>query len=147
MTSLGREATLRVANGSISIAPEEISWQFARSGGPGGQHVNRTSSKATLRFDARRSTSLPDDVRARLLAQAGSLLTRRGELVISSQRHREQPRNVSDCLEKLASLLERAAVKPKRRRKTRTPRAAVAKRLAEKRHRATKKQSRSGPVE
>ena len=94
---------------------EELAWRFARSGGPGGQHVNRTSSKATLRFDVIGSRSLPEEVRQRLLALAASSLTRQGHLVISSQRHRDQHRNVSDCVEKLVALLERAATKPKRR--------------------------------
>ena len=147
MPSEGRVDPIRVSSGAFTIPPEEIAWQFARSGGPGGQHVNKTSSKATLRFDVIGSRSLPDEVRGRLLAQCGGRLTRSGELVISSQRHRDQPRNVTDCVAKFTELLERAAARPKRRRKTRVPRAAVARRREEKKRLSAKKESRRGTAE
>lgn len=147
MAAEGRVPSIRIARGTIVIPPTELCWQFSRSGGPGGQHVNRTSSKATLRFDARRSPSLPEDVRARLLARAETRLNRDGEIVISSQRHREQPRNVSDCVAKLADLLEAAAARPKRRRKTRVPASAVARRIESKKRLAAKKEGRRGTSE
>lgn len=128
--------------GPLTIPAEAIRWQFARSGGPGGQHVNRTSSKAVLWFDAARSPHLPDDVRRRLLERERGRLTADGELVIASQRHRDQPRNVADCLAKLAVMLERALVQPKVRRGTKTPRAARAKRLETKRRRSAVKRLR-----
>ena len=147
MPSEGRVASIQVAGGAFTIPAEELAWQFSRSGGPGGQHVNRTSSKATLRFHVVDSRSLPDEVRTRLLAQCAARLTREGELVISSQRHRDQPRNVSDCVAKLTELLERAATRPKRRKKTRVPRAAVAKRRDEKKRLSAKKEFRRRTAE
>ncbi|MFM1997683.1 MAG: hypothetical protein RLZZ111_2070 [Planctomycetota bacterium] len=140
-----RDKELRV--GPVVIPAASLEWQFARSGGPGGQHVNRTSSKAVLWFDAARSPHLPDDVRRRLLAQQRARLTGEGRLVISSQRHREQPRNVADCLEKLAAMLAQALVVPKKRRGSKTPRAAKAARLDSKRRRAETKRLRRGAGE
>lgn len=137
-----REKEIRV--GGLRIPPDALEWQFARSGGPGGQHVNRTSSKATLRFDAAGSPALPDAVRRRLLARVRSRLTVDGVLVISSQRHRDQPRNVADCLAKLTALIEAALVVPKQRRGSPTPVAARAKRLDAKRRRAHTKSLRRG---
>jgi len=126
----------------IVIPPEAVEWQFARSGGPGGQHVNRTSSKAQLRFDLVRCPHLPEDVRQRVLARERPRLTGDGMLVISSQRHREQPRNVADCLAKLTAILDRGVRPPKSRRRTRVPRSAIAARLEGKKHRAVTKRSR-----
>lgn len=138
---------LRAANGRVVIPATAIDWQFARSSGPGGQHVNRTSSKAVLRLDVARSPHLPDDIRARLMEQQRSRLTHEGVLVIVSQRHREQPKNVADCLAKLSAIVERAAARPKVRRVTKTPRSAIAKRLDAKRRRADTKKFRRIPSE
>jgi ribosome-associated protein len=142
-----RPRGLRAANGRVVIPATAIEWQFARSSGPGGQHVNRTSSKAVLRLDVAHTPHLPDDIRARLLDQQRSRLTQEGVLVIVSQRHREQPKNVADCLTKLSAIIERAAVRPKIRRATKTPRSAVAKRLDAKRRRAETKRFRGLPPE
>lgn len=144
---MARTPTLRLARGSIVIPASAIEWQFARSAGPGGQHVNRTSSKAMLRFVARNSPHLPPEVRSRLLEQQRSRLTADGELLISSQRFRDQHRNVADCLAKLSAIIERAAMRPTVRRKTKIPRAAVARRLATKRHRSETKRGRHQPLE
>ena len=100
-----------------------------------------------LRFDARHSPHLPDDVRRRLLERERSRLTREGVIVITSQRHRDQPKNVADCLAKLSVMIERAMVVPKVRRRTKTPRSQVAKRLETKRRRATTKRLRGRPEE
>lgn len=129
----------------VVIPGDALEWQFVRSSGPGGQHVNRTSSKAILRFDAAGSPHLPPDVRRRLLARERSRLTDAGWLVIVSQAHREQPRNAADCLAKLSQMVERALVPPKIRRRTKTPRAAVARRLEAKQRRSRTKQMRSRP--
>lgn len=144
---MARTATLRLARGSIMIPADALDWQFARSAGPGGQHVNRTSSKAVLRFTVRNSPHLPPEVRSRLEAQQRSRLTADGQLLISSQRFRDQHRNVADCLAKLSAIIERAAVRPTVRRKTKIPRAAIARRLATKRHRSETKRSRNQPLE
>lgn len=146
---MARARTLNVEAGGrqIVIPAESLEWQFARSAGPGGQHVNRTSSKAVLRFQARRCPFLPEDIRQRLLARERSRLTLDGDLVITSQRHREQPRNVADCLAKLSAILERAMLPPKARRPTRVPRAAKAARLDAKKRRGTTKRLRRTPAE
>jgi ribosome-associated protein len=137
---MSKEKEVRV--GPLLIPAAALEWQFARSSGPGGQHVNRTSSKAVLRFDAVHSPHLPDDVRRRLLQRERARLTGDGTLMISSQRHRDQSRNVADCLEKLADLLERAMIVPKTRRGSTTPRAAKAQRLDTKRRRSETKRLR-----
>jgi len=140
-----RQLVIETGAARIVIPPEAMEWQFARSAGPGGQHVNRTSSKAVLRFDAVGCPTLPDEVRQRLLAREASRLTADGSLVIASQRHREQPRNVADCLAKLSAIVERATRRPKARRPTRVPRAARAARLDAKKRRATTKRLRQRP--
>ena len=128
--------------GRVVIPADALEWSFVRSAGPGGQHVNRTSSKAVLRFDARRSPHLPEDVRRRLLDRERARLTSAGALVITSQRHRDQPRNIADCLAKLSALVEGALVPPKTRRPTKTPRSVVKKRLEGKRRRSETKRLR-----
>ncbi|MCS5617675.1 MAG: aminoacyl-tRNA hydrolase [Pirellulales bacterium] len=142
-----RQRQLAIGTGAarIVIPADALQWQFARSSGPGGQHVNRTSSKAVLRFHPASCASLPEQVRQRLLARVRSRLTAEGELVIASQRHREQGRNVADCRAKLSALIEQAAVPPKPRRATRVSRAARAARLDAKKRRSTTKRLRRPP--
>jgi ribosome-associated protein len=140
---------LVIAAGSrrIVIPPEALEWQFARSSGPGGQHVNRTSSKAVLRFDVAGCPQLPEDVRLRLWERERARLTGDGFVVIASQRHREQPRNIADCRAKLSAIIERAMVPPKVRRPTRVPRSVRAARLDAKKRRGVTKRLRSRPDE
>ena len=142
-----RPKSLLVSDGrrEVMIPADAIEWQFARSGGPGGQHVNRTSSKAMLRFDVAGSPHLPDDVRSRILAREKSRLASDGTLVIVSQVHRDQPRNVADCLDRLSDVVRAALTPPKRRRPTRTPRSVVKKRLDTKKRRSQTKQMRQRP--
>ncbi|MFM8494044.1 MAG: alternative ribosome rescue aminoacyl-tRNA hydrolase ArfB [Planctomycetia bacterium] len=137
---MASEKEVRV--GRVVIPAAALEWQFVRSSGPGGQHVNRTSSKAVLRFDAAHSPHLPDDVRSRLIQREKARLTRDGALVITSQRHRDQPRNVADCLAKLSEIVARSLVAPKKRRPTKTPRSVVKKRLEGKRRRSETKRLR-----
>jgi len=137
---MATEKAVRV--GRVVIPAAALEWQFVRSSGPGGQHVNRTSSKAVLRFAARHSPHLPEDVRQRLLARERARLTRDGALVITSQRHRDQPQNIADCLAKLSAIVERALVPPKVRRPTKTPRSVTKKRLEGKRRRSETKRLR-----
>ncbi len=144
---MAADKEIRLGNGRIVIPAEALEWQFVRSSGPGGQHVNRTSSKAVLRFDARHSPHLPEDVRHRLLVAEKSRLTRTGMVVITSQRHRDQPKNIADCLAKLSAIIGRALVPPKVRRRTKMPRSVTAKRLEGKRHRAKTKRLRGRPAE
>lgn len=129
----------------IVIPAAALAWQFVRSSGPGGQHVNRTASKAVLRYDVRQATHLPADVRQRLLAAVRPRLTSDGAILITSQRHRDRGRNVADCRAKLAALVAQAAVVPTVRRRTTKPRGAVADRLAAKERRARTKRLRRPP--
>ncbi len=123
----------------------EISFQFVRSSGAGGQNVNKVASKAVLRWDVVRSRSLPEDVRARFVAQNRRRITAEGDLVLSSQRFRDQSRNVADCLEKLRALLREASIAPKLRRETRPTRGSRTRRLEAKRHKARTKSLRRLP--
>ena len=142
-----RPKEIRIGDGAIVIPAEALQWHFVRSSGPGGQHVNRTSSKAVLRFSARNTPHLPDAVRRRLVQREQARLTVHGDIVITSQRHREQPKNIADCLAKLTAIIERASIPPKVRKRTKKPRSAVAKRLDGKRIRADTKRLRSRPQE
>ena len=126
----------------ITIPPGEFEFSYVRSSGPGGQNVNKVNSTAVLRWDARRSTALPPDVRERFEAKFSSRLTTEGQLVISSQRYRDQGRNAEDCLYKLREMLASVAVPPRRRRATKPSRAAVARRLDSKQAQSRKKQTR-----
>jgi ribosome-associated protein len=120
----------------ISIDEREIEENFVRASGPGGQNVNKLSTAVQLRFDVRRSPSLPDDVRARLERLAGSRLTNDGVLVIIAQRHRTQARNRDDALDRLIDLIRQAAVRPIKRRPTRPTRASRERRIEGKKRRA-----------
>jgi ribosome-associated protein len=93
----------------ISIDEQEIEESFIRASGPGGQNVNKVSSAVQIRFDVRRSPSLPEDVRARLSALAGHKLTQDGVLVITAQRHRSQRLNRTDAIERLTKLIRRGS--------------------------------------
>jgi ribosome-associated protein len=133
-------------NASIRIPEGELEWAFVRSAGPGGQNVNKVASKAVLRWNVATSPSLPDDVRGRLQAQQRWKMTVGGDLIITSQRYRDQERNKQDCLEKLRDYVLQAAVVPKVRKKVRPTRASKERRLTEKRHRSTTKSARRRPV-
>ena len=127
--------------GGHAIPGEEIEVEYARSGGPGGQHVNKTETKVTLRFDLPAS-SLPDEVKEKLRRRLATRLTKNGELLISADAHRERTRNMDDARERLIEILEAALVEPKKRKKTKPSRGAKARRLSEKRKTSEKKQAR-----
>jgi ribosome-associated protein len=131
----------------LRIPVREFSWSVARSSGPGGQNVNKVSSKVILRWSPRNTTGLPADVLARFLGRYGTRLTERGELIISSERYRDQPKNRADCLDKLAEMIRSVVVPPKVRRPTRPSAGSKRRRLAEKQQRAATKQRRQRPVE
>lgn len=125
--------------GSLAIDPEEIQESFVRAAGPGGQHVNTTSTAVQLRFDVRRSPSLPDDVRQRLERLAGRRLTRDGVLVLVAQGQRSQLRNREEALARLVELILEATHKPVPRVKTKVSRSAKRRRVDDKkRHGAVK---------
>jgi len=130
----------------IALDEGEIAELFIRASGPGGQNVNKVASAVQLRFDARRSSSLPADVRSRLERLAGSRLTRDGVIVITAQRHRAQARNREDALARLLDLIRRAAHPPPKRRVTKPPAAARERRIESKKRRAGIKRLRqAGP--
>jgi ribosome-associated protein len=127
---------------SIGIAEQELEESFIRASGPGGQNVNKLASAVQLRFDVRRSPSLPDDVRARLERLAGKRLTRDGVLVITAQRHRTQERNRQDARDRQVELIRRAAVAPVPRRPTRPTSGSRERRLEAKKRRSSIKDLR-----
>ena len=120
---------------AISIDESELTESFVRSSGPGGQNVNKVSSAVQLRFDARHSPSLPNDVAIRLMRLAGSRLTKDGVIVIIAQSHRQQERNRADARERLFDMIRAAAVPPRPRRATKVPKAEKKKRLEGKKRR------------
>ena len=127
---------------SIYINESEVKESFIRSSGPGGQHVNKVATAVQLRFNAKNSGNITKEVYNRLRTIAGSRLTEDGNLIIISRAHRSQIQNRQVALDKLISLLQQAAKKPKRRKKTRPSRASVEKRLRNKRLQSEKKKSR-----
>ncbi len=131
-----------VVNEKIRIRLKELRFSFSRSSGAGGQNVNKVNSKATLRWDVLGSPSLPDDVRDRFLRSYSRRISADGELVLSSQRFRDQGRNVADCLEKLRAMLTEVAVPRRPRKRTRPTRAAVERGLTGKQHASAKKKQR-----
>jgi ribosome-associated protein len=132
---------LRITD-TIAIEDAELEESFVRSSGPGGQNVNKVSSAVQLRFDARQSPSLPNDVALRLMRLAGSRLTKDGVIVIVAQEYRDQSRNREEARERLADLIRQAAVKPKPRRATKVPKAAKRQRVDEKKRRGNIKSMR-----
>jgi ribosome-associated protein len=132
-------------NEHIRIPDEELTFSYVRASGPGGQNVNKVASKAVLRWPVAASSALPEDVRARFLAQQRNRMTVEGDFVLMSQRFRDQERNREDCLEKLRSMLLLAAEPPRPRKKTKPSRGSKERRLANKRHRSDTKSSRRGP--
>jgi ribosome-associated protein len=119
----------------ISIDESELTEDFVRSSGPGGQNVNKLSTAVQLRFDARRSPSLPNDVALRLMRLAGSRVTKDGVIVITAQSHRTQERNRQDARDRLIALIRQAAVVPVKRRATKPTKASREKRLEKKKRR------------
>jgi ribosome-associated protein len=129
----------------LSLAEDEIEVRHARASGPGGQHVNKTSTAIELRFDARNSPSLPQEVRERLERLAGSRLTQEGVIVLFSQGSRSQEMNRQEAIARLLALIRRAAERPKPRKATRPTRASKLRRLEGKSSRSGVKALRSKP--
>jgi ribosome-associated protein len=132
---------LRITD-KISIDPAELEEVFVRASGPGGQNVNKVSTSVQLKFDARRSPSLPDDVRERLQRLAGRRLTGDGVIVITASRFRSQARNREDARARLMELIRQAATPAKPRRATKPTHASKVRRAESKRRRGRLKSLR-----
>lgn len=130
-------------NAQIELDEREIQEDFVRASGPGGQNVNKVSTAVQLRFDVARSPSLPDPVRARLIALAGRRLTQEGVLIIEAERYRSQRRNRDDALERLLALIREACEVETPRRPTRPTLASKKRRLDSKQRRGETKRLRT----
>jgi ribosome-associated protein len=134
-----------IVTSQIQIPDDEFEWSYARSSGPGGQNVNKVNSKAILRWSPLMSPSLPAEVRDRFATRYASRLTTEGELILTSQRSRDQNANVEDCLERLKEMILAVARKPATRRPTKPTRGSHKRRLEGKRMQSGKKRNRRLP--
>jgi len=136
------DSSLKITD-TFEIPLAELHFQFSRSGGPGGQHVNRSATQVELTFNVADSPSLTDTQRARILSRLKSYIDTRGTLHLSSQTTRSQHRNRAEVVERFQDLLQRALHIPKRRVPTRPPPQVKERRLAEKRRKSTIKEGRA----
>ena len=128
---------------TIQIDENELEFTFIRSSGPGGQNVNKVATAAQLRFNVDESPSLPEEMKTRLHSIARSRINADGVLVIEAKRYRTQEQNREDAVARLVSLLQRAAERPKQRKKTKPTAASQVKRLEQKKRRGMIKRMRS----
>lgn len=130
----------------LAVPLEEFEFTYMRSSGPGGQNVNKVNTKARLRWAIEDSESLPTGVKARFTTQYRTRITQDGDFIITSQRYRDQARNVADCLEKLRELIESVADAPVPRKRKRPTKGMKERRLRKKKQRSERKQSRRPPT-
>ena len=131
-----------VVTANVTIPGRELAWQAVRASGPGGQNVNKVSTKVTLTFDLAATTSLEPAVKARLAAAYPSYIDSRGVVMVSSQATRDQRRNLDDACAKLRDMIARALVVPKKRKKTKPSKGSQRRRLEAKHHTSEKKRDR-----
>ncbi|MEE9310880.1 MAG: alternative ribosome rescue aminoacyl-tRNA hydrolase ArfB [Planctomycetota bacterium] len=133
------------AGNNISIDESELDFSFARSGGPGGQHVNKTSSKVLLRWNLNTAKGIPQPVMVRLRTQQSKYITEAGELLITCESTRSQHRNREISIERLLEMLKAAEYAPKRRKPTKPSRGSIRRRQESKKRLSQKKQNRKKP--
>ncbi len=131
-----------VVNHRIAVPLKEFNFTYSRSSGPGGQNVNKVNTKVTLHWSVSSSSSVPEDVRERFVEKLRRRINNKGQLVVVSQRFRDQGRNVGDCLAKLREMLSSVAIAPKARKATRPSRASRERRLQAKQRTSDKKRGR-----
>lgn len=132
-------------NDRISIPLRELEFEFSRSGGPGGQNVNKTNTRASLRWNVTATHSLPHSVKERFRKKYNRRISQKGDFVLHSQRFRDQGKNVADCLSRLREMILSVAVSPKKRVPTRPTRASKERRLGTKKRKADQKRLRRSP--
>ncbi|HZJ36393.1 MAG TPA: alternative ribosome rescue aminoacyl-tRNA hydrolase ArfB [Gillisia sp.] len=130
----------------LETIKQELTWKAVRSSGPGGQHVNKTASKAVIQFDIANSQALTKDEKMRILKKLESRLTTNSVLIIESSDSRSQHQNKEAGIERLLEIITNASKKPKPRKKTRPTKASKFKRLREKKLRGEKKENRQKPL-
>jgi ribosome-associated protein len=131
-----------VINSQIVIHGSELIASFARSSGPGGQNVNKVNSKALVRWNLRASEALSAEVKLRFEACFPTRINQAGEVMLSSDKYRDQGRNLSDCYEKLRQLIQAALIVPRKRKKSRPTRSSIQERLTDKRQKSVQKTQR-----
>lgn len=127
---------------TIEILEKDLEFQFVRSGGPGGQNVNKVATTVILRFDLRNTDSLEEEVKKRLIKIVGRKYSKEGHILLYGRRFRSQDKNRQDTLNRLKELILRALEEPKPRKKTKKPRAAIEERLKKKKILSDKKRGR-----
>ncbi len=129
-------------NGLILISKHEISYEFIKSSGPGGQNVNKVATAVRLKYNVKESSQLPAVVKSRLFKIAGKRINKEGILILTARKHRRQEKNRQEVVEKLKSLIIQASQKPKQHKKTKIPFATKLRRLETKKRRSVQKQIR-----
>lgn len=133
---------MMIITGNLAIPEQELTFEYSRSSGPGGQNVNKVSTKVTLRFDVSASPSLSDDQRDRITHKLRTRITKDGVLRVTSQRHRTRRANQEAAVERFVELMREALARRRRRRRTRIPREAHERRMEEKKRRSRRKRER-----
>jgi len=136
---------IELGNG-IFVGEDELTWGFSRSSGPGGQNVNKVSTRVTLFFNVAQCPTLTDWQKKRILTKLHTRADKNGQLRVISQKHRTQLANRNAAIEKLKELITKALIRQKPRKKTKIPYASKQKRLGEKKRRSTLKQNRNKKI-